>query len=308
MLETSQLQTLIAVAQAQSFSKAAEGLHVTQSAISQSIKNLEQKIGVGLFKRMGKKVVLTEEGEKLYKTAAEFIGRLDDVLADIKEERDGLIGRIRIGTLTGIGKSWLAFELMELMENYPGINFVTTLGFKENLIQAFKNNELDFLILPENDLPKLGERRSLGNEKVTLVFPKGGEFKIGLDLTLDDIRKIPTILFEEYDRLFYNWCKDRFGEYPRSLNTRLVINSHGNMLQAVSLGLGIAVVPCHVLERSFYQDKVECLSRNFDSNNGQFFIVYHPDALEVKRMNLVLTHLSSRLNPLEVSLEKPVHH
>jgi DNA-binding transcriptional LysR family regulator len=61
MIETSQLHTLVAVAKSRSFSKAAEELNVTQSAISQSIKNLETRIDVKLFKRTGKKVVLTPE-------------------------------------------------------------------------------------------------------------------------------------------------------------------------------------------------------------------------------------------------------
>lgn len=76
MIETSQLQTLVAVTKAKSFSKAAEDLHVTQSAISQSIKNLERKIDVKLFKRSGKKVVLTQEGEKLYGLAQNFLSQM----------------------------------------------------------------------------------------------------------------------------------------------------------------------------------------------------------------------------------------
>ena len=78
MIETSQLQTLVAVTKAKSFSKAAEDLHVTQSAISQSIKNLEKKLEVKLFKRSGKKVVLTTEGEKLYTLANGFIAKLGE--------------------------------------------------------------------------------------------------------------------------------------------------------------------------------------------------------------------------------------
>ncbi len=108
MIETSQLQTLVAVARAKSFSKAAEDLNVTQSAISQSIKNLENKIEVKLFKRSGKKVVLTPEGEKLFSLAAAFLTNLDDTLEEIQHDKDEMSGKVRIGTLIGVGKSWLA--------------------------------------------------------------------------------------------------------------------------------------------------------------------------------------------------------
>ena len=87
-IETSQLQTLVAVSRAGSFSKAAEQLGVTQSAISQSIKNLEKKIDIKLFKRSGKTVVLTPEGEKLYSLATGFLDQMDETLEDIKESKD----------------------------------------------------------------------------------------------------------------------------------------------------------------------------------------------------------------------------
>ena len=119
MLEISQLQTLVTVAKLQSFSKAADELHVTQSAISQSIKNLEKKVGVKIFKRSGKNVVLTPEGEKLYRLGASFLNQLDDTLEEICLDRDSMTGKVRIGTLTGIGKSWLAPIMLKKKKKYP---------------------------------------------------------------------------------------------------------------------------------------------------------------------------------------------
>ena len=87
MIETSQLQTLVAVTEAKSFSRAAESLHVTQSAISQSIKNLENKIGMKLFKRSGKRVVLTHEGEKLYQLAQSFLAQMEETLGEMSEDK-----------------------------------------------------------------------------------------------------------------------------------------------------------------------------------------------------------------------------
>ena len=88
MLETSQLQTILAVSKTGSFSRAAENLHVTQSAISQSVKNIETKLGVQVFKRTGKKVLLTLEGEKLYLLAKDFMKRMEDTLDDIAYEKE----------------------------------------------------------------------------------------------------------------------------------------------------------------------------------------------------------------------------
>lgn len=297
MIETSQLQTLVAVARASSFSKAAEDLSVTQSAISQSVKNLESKIGVKLFKRSGKKVVLTQEGEKLYGIAASFLSHLNDTLTEIQHDKDSMTGKVRIGTLMGVGKSWLAPELLSFAKDFPDLSLSISLGFHEDLIRDFENYRLDFLILPEAALPSVGEKVLLSEEKVTLVFPKDNPFNISNKITLEELASIPTILFEQEDHLYYSWCRFKFGKTPKNINTKYTINSHGNMLQAVREGLGIAVVPNHVLNRYFFKDELETLGQEFEVDNGKFFIVYHKDATELIRVRKTLERLTQEDNP-----------
>lgn len=297
MIETSQLHTLVAVARAESFSKAAEDLNVTQSAISQSVKNLENKIGVKLFKRSGKKVVLTSEGEKLYSLASGFLIHLDETLGEIQDSKNAMSGNVRIGTLLGVGKSWLAPELLNFAKEYKDINVTIKLGFHEELISEFENYRLDFLILPEGALPTVGEKKLLSQETVTLVYPKGNPFGIHKNITLDEISHIPMVLFEKEDQLFHNWCRAIYGKLPKSKNAKFVINSHGNMLHAVKEGLGIAVVPNHVLNRSYYRDHVETLGNIFQVDHGKFYIVYHKDATELVRIQKTLSRLTSEKNP-----------
>jgi DNA-binding transcriptional LysR family regulator len=297
MIETSQLQTLVAVTEAKSFSRAAESLHVTQSAISQSIKNLETKVGLKLFKRSGKKVVLTNEGEKLYQLAQNFLAQMEETLSDMSHDKTSMTGTVRIGTLTGIGKSWLAPEMLDFAHEHPDLAVSLTLGFQENLVRDFENYALDFLILPEEVLPTVGAKELIGEEKSVLVFPDDKKFAISNDSTLDELSSLPTILFQEQgDGLYIKWFRERFGEIPKKINRKYVINSHGNMLQAVQKGLGIAVVPLHVLKRSYYKDKVKVLD-NFKINNGRFYVVYHKDSLELKRIKVTLDRLTASKNP-----------
>ena len=298
MIETSQLQTLVAVAKAKSFSKAAEELHVTQSAISQSIKNLENKVGVKLFKRSGKKVVLTPEGEKLYCLGANFIMQLDDTLDEIQFDRDTMSGKVRIGTLTGIGKSWLAPICLEYAKEHSDLTISLNLGFGEDLVRDFENYRLDFLILPEDSLPSIGEKILIGEERSVLVYPDSEEFKLNSDMTLDELTSYPTILFEEEgDHLYLKWCKEKYGKTPKRINSKYVINSHGNMLQAVQRGIGVAVVPKHVLRRSYYKDKVLTLDEGFQVSNGKFFLVYHKNSEQLLRIKKTLEVLTNVENP-----------
>lgn len=301
MIETSQLQTLIAVARARSFSRAAADLSVTQSAISQSIKNLETKIEVKLFKRSGKQVVLTPEGEKLHALALSYLNQLRDTLEEINHEKNEMSGKIRIGTLTGIGKSWLAPELLEFAKEFPELKVSVTLGFQEELVKDFEAMRLDFLILPEDEVPTVGEKVFLSEERSVLVLPKTKEFdEITENTDLDELATYPTILFQQEDTLFLKWCRERFGRTPKQINTRFIVNSHGYMMHAVMDGLGMAVVPNHVFNRSRYKDKLRTLGKKAEVPNGKFYIVYHKDAKKMTRIKMTLQRLTKVSNPFNI--------
>jgi DNA-binding transcriptional LysR family regulator len=96
---------------------------------------------------------------------------------------------------------------------------------------------------------------------------------------------MPLIFFEKKDPLFYYWCRQRFNNVPKGVKPRLVLNSFGQILHAVSLGLGIAVVPTHVLNRSAFKDKVETLGKEYIVHNNSFHFIFHAefkDSLKLK--------------------------
>lgn len=294
MIETSQLQTFIAVAKARSFSKAAEDLHVTQSAISQSIKNLEAKLETEVFKRSGKNVVLTSAGEKLHLFGVQYLTTMSDTLDELKDDKTEMRGKVRIGTLTGIGKSWLAHEIVNYAVDNPNLTMTVRMGSHDDLLSDFENNLIDILILPEDDLPMIGEKEFFIEEKCTLVIPKENKkFNFGKKITLEKLEEMPVVLFESEDHLFSKWCRMKFKGLPKKLNVRFTVNSHGHMLQAVHEGLGMAVVPNHVLNRSYFKDKVTALSE-YEIPSGKLYIVYQKESKNYARIKntiqLLLSH------------------
>lgn len=296
-IETSQLHTIRAVTSAGSFSKAAEDLGVTQSAISQSIKNIENKLGVQLFRRAGKQVFLTSEGEKLDELARNYFKQLENTLEAIQVGKDQMAGPLRLGTLTGVGKSWLAPTVLDFVQEFPSIQMDLKLGFQEDLVESFEQGQIDILVLPEEHLPKSGEKILLGEELLTLIAPKRKDFVLKQDMTFEDLSSFPMILFEKNDRLFFKWCSHFFGRVPTEVNWKFVINSHGHILQAVKRGMGVAVLPLHVVKRSIFQETVQTYGSTF--SNGRFYLVYHKGAHKIKRINQILDYLSSANNPLK---------
>ena len=294
IIEIGQLNTLLAVANTKSFSRAADELKVTQSAISQSIKALETKLNVKLFKRSGKEIVLTIEGAKLYHLASRFLGQLESTIEDIINDKNSLAGKVSIGTLTGLGKSWLGPLMLDFAKQYPSMATIIKYGLAEELVHDFDELRLDLLILPENEVPRLGERIFLGEEKINLVYPKDPRFAIDHNITLEKLSAFPTILFAPSDFLYLKWCRGKFGAVPKQVNTQFVVNSHGGMLNAVAKGMGIAVLPTHVLKRSaFFKDKINSLGEEFEVNNGGLYLVYHKGADEYVRIKKVIDTLAT---------------
>lgn len=277
MIESSQLQVLMALNGAESLSQAAEVLGITQSAVSQNIKSMEAKVGFSVITRQGKKMVLTPGGRKLAKLSKTYSKRFDDLISDIQQEKNKIIGGVSIGTMFGLGKSWVASRMIEFAGHFQDLSVKVQMDFPDKLIQGFENRDYDCLILPDHLTPAHTESTVLHSEKATLVFPDNGKFKIDNETGLKELLELPLIFFEEKDPLFYIWCRKKFGQVPRSVSPRLVVNAFGQMLQAVHEGIGVAVVPTHVLRRSYFKHKIKHLGKENDVESSKFNFVYHAE-------------------------------
>jgi DNA-binding transcriptional LysR family regulator len=284
MIETSHLLTLLTIAKHKSFSRAAEELQVTQSAISQCVKGLEVKLEVKLFKRSGKEVVLTPEGEKLNLFAKKMIDGLHETIQEIKHDKNEMSGVVRIGALAGVAKSWLYPVVLSAAHQYPEVFIDFKLGGPHELVDGFQRFAQDIIIVPEHDVPDHGEKIFYREEKLVLVFPKNFPYKMDDELSIELLSSLPLITFEHEDSLFKNWCLSFFGHVPHKVRKILAINSHGGMLSAVSQGIGIAVLPSHVLKRSYYRDKVQVLDKKYEVPYKKFYLVYHKESVELKRI------------------------
>ncbi len=120
-MDWDKLKIFHAVTQAGSFTKAAEVLNLSQSAISRQIQSLEYEIKTTLYERHARGLSLTENGEILYKTANEVISKIKDVESDLMDKKDKPSGKIVVTTVVGFGGIWLTPRIQEFMEKNPDI-------------------------------------------------------------------------------------------------------------------------------------------------------------------------------------------
>lgn len=265
--ESSHLQVLVALSQSESISQAAQSLNVTQSAVSQTLKTLETRVGFPMLARHGKNVTLTEQGRRLAKIAKQYLKRVEETIEQIHQEASEVRGVLHVGTLAGLGKSWLSAAIIDYMAEHENLEMKISMDFPESLIRRFERGDVDALIMPDYQVPAWAEKWVLHEEHSVLVFPDSKDYKITEKTSLKELLQHPVLMFEEHDPLFYRWCQERYQSLPRGHKTRLVVNSFGQLLQGVHDGLGMAVVPTHVLNRSYYRDKIKTLKGSEVFNN-----------------------------------------
>lgn len=120
-MDWDKLRIFHATAEAGSFTHAGERLNMSQSAVSRQVSALEREINVPLFQRHARGLVLTEQGELLYRTAHDVFHRLQSVETRLSDSKSKPSGELRVTTTVGLGSSWLTPRLGEFVELYPDI-------------------------------------------------------------------------------------------------------------------------------------------------------------------------------------------
>ena len=120
-MDWDKLRIFHAVAEAGSFTHAGEALNLSQSAVSRQVSALEDSLRVPLFHRHARGLILTEQGELLYRTAHDVFGKLAITEAQLTESKDRPKGVLKITTTVAFGSTWLAPRMGEFLEVYPEI-------------------------------------------------------------------------------------------------------------------------------------------------------------------------------------------
>lgn len=190
-MEIRQLKAFVAIAEARTFTAAAQRTHYTQAALSMQIKQLEKEVGLPLFVRMPRRVVLTEAGERLLERARLILREHDSALSELSELAGAERGRLRLGSASGmVSAEALPAILKRLHKSHPHAEVSVTSGTSEELVKKIHGGELDmaFVSLPvqarniETELLSKDQlvaiaspRHPLATQRVISAFALAGE-------------------------------------------------------------------------------------------------------------------------------------
>ncbi len=240
-MELRHLRYFLAVASCQSFSRAAEALHVSQPSLSVQIAALEQELGTRLFDRLGRTVVLTQPGELFRQHAHRVLREVELATQAVLEMNGAQQGRLVVGVLSSVNSYLIPPLVSRFKQRWPNIHLQVHAQPSAEIVRALVANQLDIgiVLLPVDDgrittVPLLDERLSLvAPASYALRKPR---------LRMRDLGSHPLVLTPA------DYCLRKMVE-SECLKARvqphvvLEMSSPEGILQAVSNGAGLTILP-----------------------------------------------------------------
>jgi len=186
-----QLKHLIELARQGSFSKTADKLHLTQPALSRSIKSLEDELGQPLFDRIGRKNELTAFGQQIVQHAQHLVDGAHELRQTGQRLRNGEIGQVRIGLGSGPGALLMTPLLMHMARVHPKAHIEISRSSTELLVQSLRERHLDVLVIdirslkPATDLQVDCVQEIAGAFMCRTGHPLAKQRQVSLDMVRD---------------------------------------------------------------------------------------------------------------------------
>ncbi len=255
-MDTENLRTFIAVAEYDSFSLAAEQLHLTQPAVSKRIAALEANLKAKLFDRIGRHAHLTEAGKALMPRAQRILNELEDSRRLLDNLTDQVKGKLSVGTSHHIGLHRLPPVLRNFVQQYPEVELDLQFMDSEAACAAVEHGDLELAIVTLPPTPS-------DHLELIPIWPDPLSIVIGVDhplanrkqVRLEQLADFPAILPSTgtYTRQL---AEQALAPYGLSLLTGLSTNYLETIKMMVSVGLGWSILPLSMVDEQLHALRV----------------------------------------------------
>ncbi len=245
------IKYFIAVASHGSLSKASYSLGISESALSQSMKNLEQSLNVILFHRNTRGIILTKEGKTLYEKAQ--IGNeyfKEAIINTLRTNQNNPLQTFKISAPTSILNNYIIPIMKKMTKKYKNTNFIFTSSTKEsNIIEKLQKQEIDLIInkTSRSFIPKEIKTTTISEHDYCFTYnPK--HFKLNTNVTTKELENYPIIIKQRKGKNDNSWMNATFKKFIVCKNDETVLNLINN-------GIGIGLYPKQLAQK----EKLEIL-------------------------------------------------
>lgn len=245
----------------QSVVQAARELHVTQSAISQTLNKLEEEIQQSLFTRVHKKLVPTPAGIRLYQSMEPFIENLKAQLEVIRHSISVPSGLLRIGAPVEFGEKYLVPACARFRETYSQVSFQLEFGHPDRLLPGIKSGDLDFALADifsrqgeySRDKAILDIQSIFVEELVLACSQEYYDRQLKGRQQFKSLTKSDYISYQLHAPAIKDWFRHHYKKTSAQLKTSLTVESVRGVISGIRQHLGLGIVPSHLINREIEQ-------------------------------------------------------
>jgi DNA-binding transcriptional LysR family regulator len=277
MINVPELKVFVMAAEELNFSRAAQRLHLSQSAVSQNIQSIERTYGVGLFVRHGRSVQLSEAGQAILPMAREVLNSarlLEDALVNINGD---VAGELAIGCATTSGRYFIPNLLASFQRDYPHVRTRVSLMRRQDVLEGLLSQVLNLGIIGRCIEHRELECQPLLEDRVILIVPAHHPWA-GLEKVKPaDVLEQPFISRETnsgtFEVLFDNLR--RHGIDPENLNVVTQLGDAEAVQMAVEKGIGITFISEMMASRSLALGRVKKVNVEGFNMTQSVYLVRH---------------------------------
>jgi DNA-binding transcriptional LysR family regulator len=256
-MDWDKLRVFHAVALSKSLTKAGETLNLSQSAVSRQVSTLEEGMRISLFQRHARGLVLTEQGEILFRTVSDMISKLQATEISLAESSSKPRGPFKVTVPTTFGTLWLAGQMKEYTELYPEIDVTLICEDRElDLTQRQADAAIRFHPTKHPDLVQI-PLMSLNNS----LYASNDYLRVhGVPQKLNDLAQHKLLQFDTsvgnlpFPEVNWMFALDENKSFKLAPSFR--VNSLLAMRTALKQGMGIAALPDYLMHRTRHISRV----------------------------------------------------
>ena len=266
------MKIFIAVYQTENMTQAAEQLHMTQPAVTRAIQELEHYYGVKLFERINRRLAITESGKQFYAQALHIVDSFDTMEKGLRNWDE--FGVIRIGASITLGTVLLPKLISQYQEQYPHLRVEVKISNGESIARGLLHNELDIALIEGGISDENLLMEPFASDRLLLITaPNDPLLKID-ELKLQDLKNSRFLLRENgsVGRSFLNHV---FAAHGVPLTPLWESASTRAIIQAVSLGLGISILPEQLVREYIDSGIIATKTVTDESFQRKNYVVWH---------------------------------
>ena len=281
MLDVHELNVFLAAAETENFSAAARHLNLTQPAVSMQIRGLERRLGVDLFHRSGRTLVLSEQGRALIPMARDIVKRSIQIEEEIEALKGEVVGQLKIGCSTTTGKYYLPPLVARFRQHFPKVSVIIDNQSREMVLDALCEGLVHLAVVSTYPDCADVECRHFFDDHVVLVVPVNHPWATRPGVTPQDLCQTDFIM-----RASQSGTREEVANMLRKVDLTLdhlkIVMEIGNseaISMAVEEGIGVAFIPRTVARRGIELGRLKEMPVEGISLQREVFIAYsqrHP--------------------------------